>query len=220
MCYFIFHTASSAARSLDPLCRRMLVLNPALLRLWHWQSGALTTRLNLIHQNKIIIFLLSLGPHRLKKIRIFQPCIKYSTYCTYFCGYVVPSAVTSCCPLLQNQETQEKSSPQSHHLGTAALSPPRIPAFLGLTILKLIYKKYSASWSHLRVPTCRKRPYTYFLGHRSGASITLTKTCIHGNVSREESIFRRLKIKIKSVPVLPVFALTVKFLLKPFCREN
>ncbi len=97
-----------------------------------------------------MFFLFSLDPHRLKKsgshrTLFFQPYIKYSTGTvvrTYLCGYVVPSAVTSCCPLLQNQETQEESSPQSHHLGTAALSPPRIPAFLGLTILKLIFKKY------------------------------------------------------------------------------
>jgi hypothetical protein len=101
---------------------------------------------NLIHQNTLVIFLLSLDPHLLKKSGFF--ILASSILLTYFCGYVVPSAVTSCCPLLQNQETQEKSSPQSHHRGTPALSPPRIPAFLGLTILKFIYKKYSASWSH------------------------------------------------------------------------
>ncbi len=42
-----FNTVSSAALEISP-CRRMLRLNPGMLRLWHWQSDALITRLDLI----------------------------------------------------------------------------------------------------------------------------------------------------------------------------
>jgi hypothetical protein len=51
----LINTTSSATPQI-PLFQRMLRLNLGLLRLWHWQSDTVTTRLDLIHKRIYLIY--------------------------------------------------------------------------------------------------------------------------------------------------------------------
>jgi hypothetical protein len=47
--YALYSTLLHLPPPQNPLCQKMLGSNPGLLRLRHWQSDSLTTRLYLIH---------------------------------------------------------------------------------------------------------------------------------------------------------------------------
>jgi hypothetical protein len=107
---------------------------------------ALTIRLNLIHQNKIMIFFVIFGSAPGKKIRIFQPCIKYRTYLPLwirgsFCrDELLPPAAEPGDP------GEEQPAVPPHGYGSCL--PTKNPRFSGPNNLIIDRKIQCASWSH------------------------------------------------------------------------
>ncbi len=102
------------AALLIPLCRRLMVSNRGLFRLWHWQSDPLTTRLDNIHSVKHKVHTykeyhsvcpsselgLPTTPHPQASVPP-PPCFWYSLYVRTLCSEILLLSVKSACTLLK-----------------------------------------------------------------------------------------------------------------------